>query len=88
MAHAALVGPDGIVRDVHVIANGDLEHDGQWPASESSLRAFQSRLGLDVIGCTWYQCSYSASFRGSFPSAGWLYDQASDVFVAPTISAP
>lgn len=88
MAHAALVDADNIVRVVHYIDNADLEADGQWPASEPSLRAFQSRLGLDQPGCTWYQCSYSGSFRGCFPSSGWFYDQVADVFVAPTIDVP
>lgn len=88
MAHAALVGPDGIVREVHVINNADLEADGQWPASEPSLRAFQSRLGLDQPGCTWMQCSYSGSFRGCFPSGGWTYDPQGDVFTAPIIDVP
>lgn len=88
MAHAALVNSGGIVLDVQVIANGDLAHDGVFPDSEPSLRALQSRLGLDREDCTWLQCSYSASFRGAFPSAGWIYNQAEDRFEQPGVSAP
>ena len=84
MAHAALVDAFNVVREVHVIANGDLDANGQFPASEPSLQAFQSRLGLDQPGCTWLQCSYSGSFRGCFPSPGWTYDPAADVFRGPS----
>ena len=88
MAHAALVNANNVVLDVQVISNTDLDHDGQWPKSEASLRAFQTSLGLDRPDCVWLQCSYSGSFRGAFPAAGWTYDPQSDVFVAPTITAP
>lgn len=89
VAHAALVNSEGIVIDVHVVANNDLDANGTFPDSEPSLRAFQSRLGLDRPGCIWYQCSYSGSFRGCFPSPGWKYDRDADIFLGPSeIAAP
>jgi len=87
MAHFALVDAEGIVRDVQVIDNADID-GGTFPSGEALGQALQTALGLDVPGCTWLQCSYSGAFRGVFPGQGYRYDAASDEFVAPVEQEP
>jgi len=31
----------------------------------------------------WVQCSYNSNFRKQYPGAGYKYDKANDVFIAP-----
>lgn len=78
MAHFAKVD-SGIVRQVIVVSNDDCG-GGAFPASEPVGQAFIAACGLDG---QWLQCSYSASFRGSYPGPGWTYDAKADRFEAP-----
>jgi len=79
MAHFAEIDETNRVIQVQVINNDDI-NGGDFPESEPLGQAFQASLG---IAGTWLQCSYSGSFRGSFPSYGWTYDPSLDEFIAP-----
>jgi hypothetical protein len=80
MAHFAEIDENGIVLQVQVINNDDID-GGNFPESEPLGQAFQASLGIPG---TWLQCSYSGSFRGVYPGIGWTYDAGLDVFVQPT----
>jgi hypothetical protein len=80
MAHFAEIDENGIVLQVHVIDNDDID-GGNFPESEPLGQALQASLGIPG---TWLQCSYSGSFRGVYPGKGWTYDAGLDVFVQPT----
>lgn len=81
MAHFAEVNADGLVLQVQVINNDDV-NGGVFPESEPIGQAYQASLG---ISGTWLQCSYSGSFRGAYPGPGWTYDAELDEFIAPPI---
>ena len=76
MAHFAKV-ENGVVTTVLVVANGDLEANGEFPESEASGQALLASLGL---GEGWLQTSYSGSFRGNYAGKGDLYDETLDAF--------
>jgi hypothetical protein len=80
MAHFAQIDENGIVLQVQVINNDDID-GGDFPESEPLGQAFQASLGIPG---TWLQCSYSGSFRGVYPGIGWTYDAGLDEFVQPT----
>lgn len=76
MAHFARI-IDGIVTQV-VAVNNDAIDGGQFPDSESLGQKLLADSGLEG---EWLQCSYSASFRGAYPSAGFAWDGS--IFIAP-----
>jgi hypothetical protein len=47
--------------------------------------AEQDFINSGVVGDSflWVQCSYNGNFRKQYPGAGYKYDKANDVFVAP-----
>jgi hypothetical protein len=69
MAHFAEIDEKNNVLRVQVINNEDIA-GGDFPESEPLGQAFQSSLGIEG---TWLQCSYSGSFRGSYPGPGWKW---------------
>ena len=77
MAHFARIDENNIVQEVHAIKNDDIG-GGNFPDSEPLGPDLQASL---VLGETWLQCSYSASFRGAYPGPGWTYDASLDEFV-------
>ena len=82
MAHFAHL-VDGVVRRVHVVANPVItDEDGveQESLGKDFLAGLHGYSLSDVV-----QCSYNANFRGVYPSRGYTYDEANDVFVAPVI---
>jgi hypothetical protein len=79
MAHFALIDEYGIVRAVHVINNSDID-GGVFPESEPLGQQLQADLGIEGL---WLQCSYSSSFRGTYPGLGYTWDGT--VFAAPII---
>jgi hypothetical protein len=81
MAHFAEIDSNGLVIQVHVINNADID-GGDFPESEPLGQAYQASLGIPG---TWLQCSYTGSFRGAYPGPGWTYDATLDEFVAPPI---
>jgi hypothetical protein len=84
MAHFAEIDENGIVLQVQVINNDDID-GGNFPESEPLGQAFQASLGIPG---TWLQCSYSGSFRGVYPGIGWTYDAGLDEFIAPVLPVP
>lgn len=80
MSHFAYI-QNGFVRRVHVIANAVIT-DGDGVEQESLGQEFLAELHgyspSDVV-----QCSYNGNIRGVFPGAGFIYDEANDVFVEP-----
>lgn len=78
MAHFARI-EDGIVREVIVVANAAID-GGTFPDSEPLGQAMLAESGFTG---DWLQCSYSGSFRGAYPGAGWRYDADADEFVPP-----
>ncbi len=78
MAHFARV-ENNIVREVIVINNEVLENKA-FPESEAIGIAFcKSLYGADT---EWLQTSYNANFRGSYASAGMIYDELNDIFTS------
>lgn len=83
MAHFARV-QDGIVRQVIVVNNEAIE-GGAFPASEPLGQALLAESGITGH---WLQCSFSGSFRGTYPGPGSLYDADADEFVPPQGEEP
>jgi len=79
MAHFAKLQDNRVV-EVLVIANDDCG-GGNFPESEPIGQTFIASLGL--YG-QWLQTSYSGSFRGLYAGLGYIYDEVSDTFVAPS----
>jgi hypothetical protein len=78
MAHFAQVNADNLVTNVIVVANDAID-GGNYPESEPIGQAFLADCGLEG---EWLQCSYSGSFRGTFPGLGSQYDPALDIFTS------
>jgi hypothetical protein len=70
MGHFARIDEDGIVRDVLVVANAAM-NDLPFPESEPIGQEMLAQSGFVGV---YAQCSYSASFRGFYPSIGYLFD--------------
>lgn len=83
MAHFARIN-NGVVTQVIVVANEDCG-GGNFPASEPIGQKFIKSIGLDG---DWKQTSYSGSFRGCYAGLGFIYDEETDNFVAPTEETP
>lgn len=82
MAHFAKI-ENGNVTQVVVVDNDDCG-GGTFPESEPIGVAFLESCGLNGY---WLQTSYHGSFRGIYAGIGYSYDEALDVFVAPTSEA-
>lgn len=83
MAHFAKI-ENNVVTQVIVVSNNDCG-GGRFPASEPIGQAFLASLGLDG---DWKQTSYSGSFRNCYAGIGFIYDEETDDFVAPTEETP
>jgi hypothetical protein len=71
MAHFAEITSENIVKRVVVVPD-EQEHRGN------------DYLSLDLrLGGRWIQCSYNNNIRKTYPSAGFRYDEALDVFITP-----
>ena len=81
MAHFAKV-ENGIVTQVIAVSNDAID-GGEFPASEPVGQAMLAESGFDG---EWLQCSYSAAFRGAYPSAGFAWD--GEIFIAPPEPEP
>lgn len=73
MAHFAEIDKDNKVVRVLVVDN-EYENDGQ--------NYLANTLNL---GGTWVQTSYNSNFRGKYAGVGDVYDQATDIFIPPTV---
>lgn len=74
MAHFAKI-ENGTVSNV-VVVDDIYQRNGQ---------AYLNSIGLDG---QWIQASYNGNIRGVFPSIGYAYDEALDVFIAPSLPEP
>jgi hypothetical protein len=82
MAHFARV-VEGIVEEVMVVVN-EVITDENGVEQEQLGKDFLSELfGHDSSQIV--QCSYNGSFRGNYPSAGWLYFEDLDIFMPPKL---
>lgn len=80
MAHFAQV-VNGVVMDVKVVANAVIT-DSNGVEQEALGQQFLSELH-GIPAEQFVQCSYSGSFRNTYPGVGFIYDEALDVFVPP-----
>jgi len=71
MAHFAEIDENNVVLRVLVVGNDEEARGAEFLAND---------LGL---GGTWLQCSYNGRIRKQYPSPGYTYNPAADVFVAP-----
>ena len=78
MAHFAEIGLNNKVLRVIVVANEDLL-DENGVEQESKGAEFCRTL----LGGTWVQTSYNASFRKQYAGINYTYDLEADVFIAP-----
>jgi hypothetical protein len=78
MAHFAELGENNIVLRVIVVDNKDIK-DTFGVEQEEIGAAFCRNL----LGGTWKQTSYNASFRKNYAGAGYTYDGVRDAFIAP-----
>jgi hypothetical protein len=78
MAHFAEIGLNNTVIRVIVVNNAELiDENGQ--ESEAKGQAFCRNL----LGGTWLQTSYNATFRRHYAGAGYTYDSQRDAFIPP-----
>jgi hypothetical protein len=84
MAHFAELNDDSVVTRVVVVANAELQVDGE-ESEQKGIAFLQSLYGADS---TWIQTSYNASFRGNFAGRGFIYDPINDIFFDPRAPYP
>jgi hypothetical protein len=78
MAHFAKLNEENIVTQVIVVDNKDiLDENGQ----ESEQKGIE--FCANLLGGTWMQTSYNASFRKNYAGKGYSYNQDLDAFIPP-----
>jgi hypothetical protein len=78
MAHFAKLNEENIVTQVIVVDNKDiLDENGQ----ESEQKGIE--FCANLLGGTWIQTSYNASFRKNYAGKGYSYNQDLDAFILP-----
>jgi len=75
MAHFAKLNQNNIVEQVIVVHNNELLIDGV----ENEQKGIEFCQLL--LGGTWVQTSYNATFRAKFAGIGDQYDKTNDLFV-------
>jgi hypothetical protein len=83
MAYFAKVH-DGIVLDVHVVAN-EVITNGDGIEVETLGQLFLSTMWGGIMA-DYVQCSYNGTMRGCYPGVGYTWDGT--VFAPPTIPEP
>ena len=78
MAHFAELGENNVVLQVIVVDNKDIK---------DTFGVEQEEIGIafcrNLLGGTWKQTSYNASFRKNYAGVGYTYDSERDAFVPP-----
>ena len=78
MAHFAELGENNVVLQVIVVDNKDIK---------DTFGVEQEEIGIafcrNLLGGTWKQTSYNASFRKNYAGVGFTYDSTRDAFVPP-----
>jgi hypothetical protein len=78
MAHFAEIGENNTVLRVIVVDNKDIKDTFGVEQEEIGI-AFCRKL----LGGTWRQTSYNASFRKHYAGVGYTYDSVRDAFLPP-----
>lgn len=78
MAHFAKLDENNVVTEVIVVGNKDTS-DANGVEKEYIGAAFCERL----LGGTWKQTSYNATFRRHYAGIGFTYNASLDAFVPP-----
>jgi hypothetical protein len=78
MAHFAELGENNVVLQVIVVDNKDIK---------DTYGVEQEEIGIafcrNLLGGTWKQTSYNASFRKHYAGIGYTYDSERDAFIPP-----
>jgi hypothetical protein len=78
MAHFAELGENNVVLQVIVVDNKDIK---------DTFGIEQEEIGIafcrNLLGGTWKQTSYNASFRKHYAGVGYTYDSERDAFLPP-----
>ena len=78
MAHFAELGENNVVLQVIVVDNKDIK---------DTFGVEQEEIGVafcrNLLGGTWKQTSYNASFRKHYAGIGFTYDSVRDAFIPP-----
>ena len=78
MAHFAELGENNVVLQVIVVDNKDIK---------DTFGVEQEEIGIafcrNLLGGTWKQTSYNASFRKNYAGVGYTYDSVRDAFLPP-----
>ena len=78
MAHFAELGEDNIVLRVIVVHDNDCKDEN---GNESE--AVGAEFCRNLLGGTWKQTSYNATFRARYAGIGYTYDSGRNAFIAP-----
>lgn len=78
MAHFAELGENNIVLRVIVVSNDDCKDE----AGDES-EAVGAEFCRNLLGGTWKQTSYNATFRARYAGMGYTYNSELDAFVSP-----
>jgi hypothetical protein len=82
MAHFAKLNSDGVVLEVLVVSNDDV-NNLPFPESEPLGVSFlENLLGVEE-GIIWKQTSYNNNFRFRYAGIGFTYDIQRDAFIPP-----
>lgn len=77
MAHFAKIDGSGVVTDVNVFDNAEINANGGDWSSEAETYV------NNKMGGTWKQCSYNNNRRKQFAGIGYTYDSEKDIFIWP-----
>lgn len=78
MAHFAEIGENNTVLRVIVVDNKDTRD-----ANGNEVESVGAEFCRNLLGGTWKQTSYNASFRKNYAGAGFRYDSQRDAFIPP-----
>ena len=78
MAHFAELDETNVVTNVIVVHNNELLDEN---GNESEQKGID--FCVNLLGGTWKQTSYNATFRKNYAIIGGVYDPIRDAFIAP-----
>jgi len=82
MAHFAELNSANIVQRVIVVNNEKLTDSNGVEHEHLGIAFCKKLFGSET---RWVQTSYNSNFRNTYAGIGFLYDEANDVFVPPTL---
>ena len=78
MAHFAELGENNVVLRVIVVDNRDT-----MDTQGNEVEEIGANFCRNLLGGTWKQTSYNATFRKNYAGIGFTYDSGRDAFVPP-----